>query len=73
MWCVSPPNKPAKTIDKSVEDLQQRLLQLRLDLDSAHFKENSTLIKDISRSIKTTTQTIEALKRCKQHKVSKYG
>lgn len=54
--------KKLKSIAKSLEQLEQGLNQLRLNLDSAHTRDDKKLIKDISRSIITTELIIKRLK-----------
>lgn len=54
-------NKP-KDKAQSLSDLQQRLHQLKLDLDSAQHKNNPQLVKDISRAIATTQLVYNRIK-----------
>ncbi len=51
----------AKSLNKSLDNLKQNLLQLKLDLQSAQAKNNPQLVKDISRSIATTEALIKRL------------
>jgi cob(I)alamin adenosyltransferase len=51
-----------KSISQSLEDLQQSLLQLELDLKSAHEDDKRKDVKDLERAIRTTKLVIQALK-----------